>query len=137
MTTDNSNQEDLQFAGSAVDTNPIPLQRHVLVYVLLVTIVLITLGYSLVLVLNDELMQDDAIQVFVFVYPILVGIISLACILYAFMTPYVSEFKIGWVVVIAVGALMNLSAFVLPMFWYLHIWKPYRQSPHAPIENIA
>ena len=89
-------------------------------------IVLIMLGYSLLLVVDDELIQHDIIQLVVLIYPFVVGATSLACILYTYMTPYVSEFKTGWAVVIAVGALLSLSAFALPVFWYLHVWTPFR-----------
>ena len=111
-------------------------RRIVLVYVLLAAIVLIMLGYCLLLVLNEELTQNGYIQILIIIYPFIVGLTSLACILYTHMTPYVSEFKTGWTVVIVAGALLSLSAFVLPTFWYLQVWSPFRGTPQASTEEV-
>lgn len=137
MNTDEPTQGDQAFAGKSVDTATISTPRRVLVYGLLAAIVVIMIGYCLLLVLTEELVQNRFIQMLVLVYPFVVGLTSLACIAYTHMTSYVSEFKIGWTVVIAAGALLSLSAFVLPTFWYLQVWIPFRGKSPASAEEAA
>ena len=137
MNADEPTQGDRAFAGKSVDTTTISTPRRVLVYVLLAVIVVIMIGYCLLLVLTEVLAQNHFIQILVSIYPFVVGLTSLACIAYTHMTTYVSEFKIGWTVVIAAGALLSLSAFVLPTFWYLQVWTPFRGKSPASAEEIA
>lgn len=137
MKTDESTQGDRGFPGKSVDTTTISMPRRVLVYVLLATIVGIMIGYCLLLVVTEELAQNRFIQILVLIYPFVVGLTSLACIAYTHMTSYVSEFKIGWTLVIATGALLSLSAFVLPTFWYLQVWTPFRGKSPASAEEAA
>ncbi len=125
------------YSPDSADPTTISWRRRVFVYVLLAVTVLIMIGYCLGLVLNEELDQNSYIQFFVVVYPFVVGLVSLACILYVYMTPYVSEFKIGWTVAIVVAAFLSLSAFVLPTFWYLQVWQPFRGKSPASAEETA
>ncbi len=131
MKTAGSAQGEKEYGNEIADT----ARRRVLVYALLAAIVIIMIGYCLLLVLNEELTQNGYIQIFVVIYPFIVGFASLTCILYTYMTPYVSEFKIGWTVAIVVGALLSLSAFVLPTFWYLQVWVPFRGTGPASAEE--
>ncbi len=126
MNTDEPTHNKHELGGRDPDTAAISTRRRALVYGLLAAIVFIMVGYCLLLVGNEEMAQDKTIQTLIIVYPFIVGLTSLACIFYTHQTPYVSEFKTGWSVVIVVGALMSLSAFVLPTFWYLQVWNPFR-----------
>ena len=137
MNTDEPTQGDQELGIEDPDTVTISIRRRTFVYVLLAAIVFIMIGYCLLLVLNEELAQNSAFQILIIVYPFVVGFTSLACILYTYMTPFVSEFKTGWSVVIVVGALMSLSAFVLPTFWYLQVWTPFQGKGLATDEESA
>ncbi len=135
MRTDDPSQGDLELGSGLADTATISTRRRVLVYVLLAVIVLIMIGYCLLLVLNEETARNSDIEMLVVIYPFIVGFAALACILYTYMTPYVSEFKIGWTVAIVISALLSLSAFVLPTFWYLQVWQPFRGKNPASAEE--
>lgn len=134
MNTDEPTHSEPELAGRDPDAAA-STRRRVLVYGLLAAIVFIMIGYCLLLVGNEEMAQDKTIQILIVVYPFVVGLTSLACILYTHLTSYVSEFKTGWSVVIVVGALMSLSAFVLPTFWYLQVWNPFRGKGPLPGEE--
>ena len=137
MKTDEPTQNDQVPGGDRVDTMTISTGRRVLVYLLLAAIVLIMIGYCLLLVLNEASVQNNYIRILVITYPVVVALTSLACILYTHRTSYVSEFKVGWTVVIAAGALLSLSAFVLPTFWYLQVWIPFRGKGPVAREETA
>ena len=68
----------------------------------------------------------------------------LICMYYFFATPYITEFRIGWLLTLIAGLALGFIPFIVPLYWYFGVHKgnishesPNKSLNQTPDSDVA